>query len=93
MRRHFEAYATGTPAPTVTQEVDMAVAARMKAVRIFKKTQVIEYQAMAASIKPFEERKDSKGRTRSTCLIGKFLSDARYAFTLKHMPVVHQLRL
>ena len=26
------------------------------------KTQVIEYQALAASIKPFEERKDSKGK-------------------------------
>ena len=57
------------------------------------KTQVMKCQALAASIKSFEERQDSQGRTRSTCLIGKFLSNARYAFTLKHMPVVHQLRL
>ncbi len=34
----------------------------MKTVCIFMKTQVIEYQALAASIKPFEERKDSKGK-------------------------------
>ena len=26
------------------------------------KTQVMKYQALAASIKPFEERKDSKGK-------------------------------
>jgi hypothetical protein len=31
-------------------------------VRIFKKTQVMEYQALAASIKSFEERKASKGK-------------------------------
>jgi hypothetical protein len=57
------------------------------------KTQVIEYQALAASIKSFEEGRIARGRTRSTCLVGTFLSDARYAFTLKHMPMVHQLRL
>ena len=35
----------------------------------------------------------ARGSTRSTCLVGTFLSDARCAFTLKHMPLVHQLRL
>ncbi len=32
--------------------------------------QVMEYQALAASIKSFEERKDNQGRTLSTGLIG-----------------------
>ena len=42
------------------------------------KTQVMEYQALTASIKSFEERKDSKGRTLSTSLIGAGQTVHRY---------------
>ena len=41
MRLHFEAYATGTPAPTVTEEVDMAVAGPLLATPDFSKTEVV----------------------------------------------------
>ena len=34
------------------------------------KTEVIKYQTLTGSIKSFEERKDRKGRTHSTYLIG-----------------------
>jgi hypothetical protein len=40
--------------------------------------QVMEYQALAASIKSFEERKDSQGRTLSTGLIGASQTVQRY---------------
>ena len=41
MRLHFEAYATGTPAPTVTEEVDEAVAGPLLATPDFSKTEVV----------------------------------------------------
>ena len=47
------------------------------------KAQVMEYQALAASIKSFEERQDSQGRTRSTCLIGKFLRSEEHTSELQ----------
>ena len=37
---------------------------------VVMKKQVMEYKTLAASIKSFEERKDSKARTLSTGLIG-----------------------
>jgi hypothetical protein len=45
---------------------------------VVMKKQVIEYQALAASIKSFEERKDSKARTLSTGLIGASQTVRRY---------------
>ena len=42
------------------------------------KKQVMEYKTLAASIKSFEERKESKARTLSTGLIGASQTVHRY---------------
>ena len=58
MRLHFEAYATGTPAPTVTEEVDEAVAGPLLATPDFSKTEVV---LLLQSILERDNRKQEMG--------------------------------
>ena len=60
MRLHFEAYATGTPAPTVTEEVDEAVAGPLLATPDFSKTEVV---LLLQSITGKRQSKARKGLT------------------------------